>query len=393
MRRPSALLVVAFLLSLPFTAATLSGQSLMGAGGLGVPVDPVDARGRALGSAGVGYFEATLLAHDPALAAGLQMPTITATFQPTSGQLQEGGEQRDFGGSRFPHFSVSLPFERGVFSVAFAGLLSQEWEARHNDVLELGGQSVAVEDVFRARGGVSTVRLGWARQMAPSLSVGAGAGIYLGSMERDFSRSFDEDQVGEDVEPFRTQGRWDAQGVNAQVGAVWDPVSALRLGGSVTWSGDLELSPDGGDEELERREYSLPLELRAGATGSLAPNLNLSLGVSYADWSDTGRDLREGGARGSAWSYGGGLEWFGPQFLGRSLPVRVGYRSADLPFLFKGEAVTESGFSGGFGLNLADTDQGARARFDLAVERGEREAAAFSEEFWRTTVTIRVAGG
>ena len=49
----------------------LEAQSLVARAGLGLPVEPLDARSRAMGGAGIGLSGAYLLATDPAAAAGL----------------------------------------------------------------------------------------------------------------------------------------------------------------------------------------------------------------------------------------------------------------------------------------------------------------------------------
>ena len=374
----------------------VKAQSLLGTGGLGVPVEAVGAQGRGMGSVGAGLFGWHLSPHDPGAAHGLRIPSVVASMQPTTVTVDANGEPVEGGGTRFPLLGITFPFDRGVLTVTFAGAFDQDWEARHEHLVDLGPEAVDVEDVFRSQGGLSTLRVGWSRTVAEDFGVGVGVGTYLGSIERSFTRNFDTEQVGEDVEPFRAQGRWDARGPTAAVGLTWQPSSSFRVGGSAVWSGDLELRPTDASVEAgveERGKYTLPTEFRVGGSASLTPVIALNLGVSYADWSEIGNELRDGGSRGPAWSYGGGLEWRGVQLLGRPLPIRAGHRRTELPFLYQGEPADEAVTTGGFSLALAEAEEVPLARVDVAVERGSREAGDFSERLWRTTVTLRLAGG
>jgi hypothetical protein len=108
--------------------------------------------------------------------------------------------------------------------------------------------------------------------------------------------------------------------------------------------------------------------------------------MSYADWSAA----HEEGA--VAFGYGVGLELEQVSLLGRLLPVRLGYKRADLPFRFDGEAPSESAWTAGIGFNMAQVGSIPLARVDFAIEAGSRSAGSLSESFRRATMTVRVAG-
>jgi len=367
----------------------VSAQSLLNAGGLGYLTEPLDARFRGLGGGGIGLDGWYLLGTDPAAAAGLVLPSITATFQPSTSQVGDGLEA---GGTRFPTLGVSYPFGRHVLSIQFGSFLDQDWRSVEEQTLDLSGRDVDAVDTFESSGSIGQARFGWATRISQSLAVGVSAGSFVGSTERRFTRELDPEQVGTDVDPFEAAGRWRASGIVAGASVRWSPSDLVTLGGGLEWTGDLSMDPvaptEGGP-----RSYSMPLTLRGGGTFSLAPDLSLALSMSRADWSGVDADLDGGAARDVAWSYGGGLEWGGATFLGRRAPFRVGYRSLDLPFHFQGEAASESAFGGGLSLNLADTEVMPVARMGVSVERGTRTAGSLEERFWRTTVSLRLAGG
>jgi len=354
-----------------------------------VPADALDARSRALGVVGIGQPGWYLLATDPGAAAGIALPTISASYQPTRAELDNG---RSAGHARFPTVSVSYPLWGNVFSVGFASAFDQEWEVVAGRIIDLNGTEVPAIDAYRSSGDLSRVHVGWARRVAETVGVGMTIGGYVGSSERTFSRLLDSGAAGEGVEIFATQGRWRASGLVIGGGATWDPTSFLRVAGAFVWSDGLNFSPST-TLTTEERSYSIPLELRAGATATLAPGLGVSAGVVYADWSTVGEELGAGTARAATWSYGGGLEWARATLFGRAFPLRVGVRHQDLPFFFEGMPAQERTISGGFGFELVESEGQPIARLDFGLERGSRTAGAHSERFLRSTLSLRLAGG
>jgi hypothetical protein len=382
--------------ALPILVATLvmggaervSAQSLLASSGLGVRAEALDARSRALGNPGIGLLGARILSTDPAAAAALSAPSIAATFQPATSTLSDG---RSAGNARFPTIGLSYPFGGNVMSVQFASFLDQEWGVLHEHTISVGGSPVNVRDQFNSGGSVGQVQIGWARRILDPLAVGVNLGTYVGAVERSLVRQLDPNDVGSDVEPFITRGRWRASGTTASLGATFDPSPLLRLSGAVQWSGDLDLSPVAGGV-VEEGTYAMPLELRGGGTATLASGIALVFGVTYADWSGTGRDLEGIETRAGTWSYGAGIEWTRATLRDRSMPIRFGARQVDLPFHFATEPSSERIYSAGVGLHLVEVEDQPFARFELGVERGERTSGALSEDFWRTTVSVRLAG-
>lgn len=382
--RTFPLVVLLAALALPGRAA---GQSLLNSGGLGFPLDAVDARARALGSPGVALFGSSVLPTDPAAAADLTVPEVTFTLQHSWVDL-DGPAEPTAQGARFPVIGVAYPlFDAGMLTLTFGGVLDQRWRVRREGEVELGGEPVDVTDIFVSDGGVSAARFGFARRLTSYLAVGVAAGRYTGDLRRSFTRRFDTLAVSSDIPPFVRGGQWSYGGSTLTGGAQVDVGAFLRMAGSVTWSGDLDADPSP-ETEGSAATFSIPTEYRLGVSGALTPNLSLALGMSYADWAGTGGE--ELGAR-AIFGYGGGIELDEVTMLGRAVPVRVGYRSTDLPFAFDGRQPTETLWTAGFGLVLAGGDV-SRAGVDVAVESGDRSAGSLSESFWRATVTVRVAG-
>ncbi len=389
--RPATLKgMVMALVPLLFLPIGADGQSQLASEGLGLVMEPLDAHARGVGGVGVGLPGWYLQVTDPSASAGLVVPAITGSLQPSAATLTDG---REVGHTRFPSIGASYPYGANVFSVHFGGFADQEFRLEDDIVLNLAGEPVEAVDRFESTGSLGQVRVGWSRRVLESVALGFNVGSYVGTVDRIFSRFLDPEAVGPDVEPFITTGRWRASGPIVGGGVAWDPSELIRLSASATWSGDLKLRPSaGGVTEVGR--YPIPFEVRAGGTVALLPGLALSASLSHADWSETGDALREDESRGAAWSYGAGVEWSRPTILGRAMPIRLGVRQRDLPFHFDGEPATENMLSAGLGYNLTDPEAFPSARVDFSFERGERSAGpALEEEFWRSTVTVRLTGG
>jgi hypothetical protein len=369
-------------------AGPASAQSLLSAGGLGLPVEPVDARSHALGGLGLGLFGPAVVPTAPAAAADLLAPEVSFTLVQSWADL-EGPANPTAGGARFPVIGVAYPlFGVGFATLTFAGMMDQRWQGESEGQIDLAGETVNVTDRFDSDGGVSAVRLGFARRISPALAIGFNAGVFTGDLTRTFSRSFDVSTAGPSIPSLTSRGIWSYEGPTLGFGAQWDIGEFFRAAGTVTWSGQLDANPVD-DTDGRGEEYDIPTEYRLGVSGALLPSLTLVLGATYANWegfvdgSDEGR---------STLGFGVGLELGDVRLVGRETPIRLGYRRKDLPFRFDGADATESALTGGLGINLAQFGDVPLARMDLAIEKGSRSAGPISESFWRAVMTIRVAG-
>jgi len=385
-------LAVSILLLVP--GGVLSGQSILGAQGLGLPLEPMDARARALGSVGAGLFGGSLTPLDPASAVGLLIPTLNLTVQPYWGSGSWDDQNVDGQGTRFPLLGLAYPVGalQGMVTLTFGGYMDQRWEAEVQGTEELNGVPTPVTNTYRSDGGISSLTLGWAQRLGPRFSVAVNAGYHTGSVTRTFFRGFDSLTAGTgSVSGYRDGGRWQFGGPILGLGATWNPADFLRVSGSMTWNGDLDAKPSD-DTKGGPATFQLPTEYRLGASGALNSDLRLTLGMAFADWSPSADGLSPEELVDGAWTFGGGLEWDALRLGARTLPLRVGMRRATLPFLLAGEEPTESIISGGLGLNFTQAQDFVLAGVDLALEKGTREAGAFSEDFWRGTLTVRVSG-
>ena len=382
------------LLALALSAAPAAAQSVLATWGLGVTLDPLDGRGRGLGSVGPGLFGTGVIPGDPGASLDLIVPTVAVSMQSSWIQVDQDAGSATLSGSRFPAMGIAYPVrDWGVLTVTYGGVLDQRWTLVRQNLLDLGagGAGTSVTDRFVSDGGVAAARVGFVRRVTPSLGVALAVGSFTGNVIRNFTRSFNSRDAGVLLAPFRSGGRWGYSGVTATAGLVFDLSEIVRAGGTVTWSGSLNANPTSGSEG-DARTYDMPLELRGGISGALGAGISAVLGASYADWSGAWTSLGGEATAGAALSLGAGLEWTGLSVSGRPFPLRFGWRRAELPFRLDTEDPVESTLAGGFGLQLAGAGNIPLAQIDLGVEHGTRSAGTVSEDFWRSTVSLRLAG-
>lgn len=369
-----------------------SAQSPFGVQGLGLPLEPMNARARALGGMGVGLMGSSLMPTDPAAAAYILAPTLHLSAQPFWGDADLGGDSFTGQGTRFPLMGIAFPVMSlgGTATLTLGGFMDQRWEVEREGTEELGGVEIPVLEEFASDGGVSTVRFGWAQRIGDRLAVAADLGGRVGSVTRTFTRTLDTSDLQTVVDPYVESVQWQYSGFSTSLGVLFAPLEILRVSGTLTLSGDLEAKPASSSEK-EGATYKIPTEYRVGVAARMTPRLAMNVGLSHANWEASSDGLEPETVAGAVWGFGAGAEWLGPQVASRFFPIRLGFRRNDLPFQFDGQTPTETAFSGGIGLNLTPSNAVVLGAVDLALERGSREAGTLSETFWRGTVTFRVS--
>ncbi|MGH7466443.1 MAG: hypothetical protein ACRENP_00505 [Longimicrobiales bacterium] len=390
------------LLALLGAAAPASAQSLFGMRGLGVAVDPIDPRARALGSIGTGLPGLNTSLTNPADLGGIRRRGVSAMLQPFFGSDELDNRVDDVEGTRFPLIQLLYPIRsRLVLGLGYGGFLEQSWSVVADGEEIIGGDRVATRELVSADGALAQVRLSAAYEVSAALSVGAAFGLYTGNLQRSITRTFPDSAL--QFAPFARISDWEYGGLLGALGVRLDVSNALRVAGSVTFSGDLDAEPQ--TDAITSRTYDMPLRFALGAGAMIAPRLMATAGFQYTGWSEsedfatagTPSDVRIG-AR-PVWEAGGGVEWEQLRSGTRIFPLRVGYRFAQLPFALSGdEPAGEWAVSLGLGLRLASDDFGPLAVGDLAIERGHRSgwdgsiSGGLTENFWRFSASVSLFG-
>ena len=380
-----------------FLQSALAGQSVIGASGLGMRLEPLDAVQRALGGVGVTTRTPTVLPGNPTASLDILAPTITFTVQPHWGRYKVGSEKGHFFGTRFPVLGFAYPLGTdAVFTLAAGSQFDQNWSVQSRDSVDVGGESVGLTDTFLSDGAVTAIQVGWARRWSTTFAFGATVGVYRGGLIRTFTRAFDREAADSvtlenPIAAFLEGGRWSHSGPLASLNLSWDPIPVLQMGATVVWGGTVKVNPAEGAVDI-RREVSVPLEFKVSTSAVLHPTLALNVGATFSNWTDLGDPSVDDAGAGRVTSYGVGVEWEGTSFWAGGFPLRLGFRQSDLPFRFLGNKVRESAISFGFSVVMAQALDLPLAAVDVAIEVGNRNSGDFEESFRRLTVTTKVGG-
>jgi hypothetical protein len=375
----------AAVLSLLF-AGQAPAQSLLSTSGLGTPLEPVDARARALGGLPLGLPDPTMSLVNPAAAVGLPAAGLTVTFQADQISSVAGDQDQDFTTARFPVIQAAFPIgTRWVATLGYASVLDQNWAVEHSDSIFVTGQQISVTDRFRSSGGVARLRGGVGYHLLPRLDVGAAVDVYTGALRDTVYRIFTEGGIT----PSITGTTYEWQGLGFSAGARWRG-SALSLSAAVSAGGALTAAAQ--DSGVASKDYSLPVQVDVGGSARISQQALFALSARWQGWGAADDDVSASGGARDAVQVAGGIESESLRFLGRPVPVRVGGRYAQLPFRFDGAAdfVNERAATAGIGMVLG----GGAAAVDLSAERGWRggDSAGIDESFWRVSLSLSLLG-
>ncbi|HUF12732.1 MAG TPA: hypothetical protein VMN78_06520 [Longimicrobiales bacterium] len=372
-------IALALLFGVPHAARA---QSLFGSRGLGIVVSPADGRTAALGGLGIALSGPAAALLNPADAAEVARRGVVVSMQPSVTEIETAGGTADVSATRFPLVQLHLPFgRRTVLSAGYGAFLDQNWGVTRRTIERFGSDSVTAVDRITSRGGIAQGRVGVAYDVSESFTVGGAIGFLTGSSSRVARRDFEDDGIG--LAPFESEVETAYTAPLASVGVRWRAGSMVRVGGALTWIG--ELSSDAGDNETD---VSMPLQAVGGASVQLLDDLLLAASARWTGWSATD-DLNVTAE--DVIEVGGGIEWTGIRANRRVFPVRLGARRGAQPFSFGAEAPVERAISFGLGARLAGSEESPAALVDFAIERGSRgdfEENELAERFWRATVSV-----
>jgi hypothetical protein len=172
-----------------------------------------------------------------------------------------------------------------------------------------------------------------------------------------------------------------------KIGAGLDIVDRVLISGSYGWTGDLTVDPQ--DPELSSGTIDLPPVVDLGASATLTRNILLTVAGGWTGWSRVDGALADVTVYDAKWG-GAGIEYRGLRLIGLDVPLRLGGRKAELPFVPEGAPqATETAFGGGFGLEF----RAGLAAADVALEfgtRGDLNETGLEESFRRLTVSFTI---
>ncbi len=367
--------VVGLLAAVVLTAGLpdrLSAQdSQFGILGLGTPGRAETVRVRSTGGAFAAFDPLTPLV-DAALA-DLPQLSAGAVLAATYRRLTLDTASTTLRTSRFPSVSVAGPVFRGqgrrglVVGGGFATYLDRSYSLTTEDSMDLRGTQQPYREQITSDGGVSDLRLAVAARPTRDLSVGAALHLLSGTTRVTVIRDF-RDSTYADVGQ-QADVSYSGLGGSASLIARLGPT--LRAAAWVRSDGALRALV----AEVETARHDLPVEIGGALGWQPSPTARFAASVARRTWSRAGANAFD------TFSWAAGAE------LGRpALPLRLGVRSAQLPFGPGTTAPTERGFAAGTGLAFSE----GRAVLDLGVERLDRRGGDVREQVWTVLLGITV---
>lgn len=382
MRRLAVLSLAVFVL-LPVGASAQSSQ--FGVRGLGLPGRAASARALATGGA-LSLFDGESSVNPAALwSLSLATTSVTST-QSWRTTVNPGGEgsARD---NRFPQFLIGGPIPTTPLSIgiSYSTFADRDFTLATTGTASPRGVPVGVTDTLSATGGINDLRVGLAWGVSPKLQVGVAVHALTGSNRFASRRVWDDSTYLS----TRQTAELDFLGFGVSAGAILRPVAGVSLAGSIRRDGSLDVRRD----SLPTTSIALPWTLSGGVRVAVGSRLDVAAQISTRDWSVANSGLVGQGAVGArnTIEYSAGLEYVRNARRRDQLPLRVGIRSVQLPFLLvQGSQPKELGISAGTALRFANNLAGV----DLTVERVRRtQGDAYRENAWLFSIGISVRSG
>lgn len=381
MRRLALTLLVVLLGGAPALAAQSSqfGSRGLGLPGRGLSVD-------ALGTEGAtGLFSSGSSLNPAAL--GLLNSSLTSfsTMQEwrTSTNPAGSGDTRE---QRFPMIAIAGPIPKSAFSVGvnYSTYANRDFLLVSEGTAAPRGVPIAVIDSVGSTGGLSDFQVALAHNLRDKVYIGVGLHLLTGSNRVFSNRAWADTSYL----PTRQSAELTYLGAGLSAGVVVRLTPGLTLAGMARYDGALDVERD----SVGTGTIDLPSTLAAGVRWQ--PNTRVALAgqVMARNWSraDDGVVALGGVAARNTIEVSAGLEWYRNLRRPEQLPLRVGVRRSELPFLLvQGSQPRELGVSLGTGVRFARGIGG----LDLALERIRRtQGSDYTENAWQLSLGVSLRG-
>lgn len=360
-------------------------SSQFGIRGLGLPGRSASAR--TLGSASsMGLFDGESSLNPAALWSLPLATTVLTTSQAwrTSTNPAGSASARD---NRFPQFLFGgpIPNSRLALSLSYSTYADRDFTLATVGTASPRGVPIGVIDTLSSTGGINDLRVAAAWRVHSRLQVGLAVHALTG-VNRLTSRRVWEDTTF--LSP-RQSSELDYLGYGLSAGVIYRPRAGLELAGTIRQDNDLTVRQD----SAETGTVDLPITIAAAGKMAVGSRLVVASQITRRNWSVANQGIVDQGgvAAKNTIEYSGGVEIIRNLRNRDQLPLRLGVRYAQLPFLVgDGGQPSEIGFSAGTGLRFARNQAG----FDIAVERMRRtQGSAFRETAWVLSVGVSMQTG
>ena len=375
--RTAAILVLALAVSVPsLSHAQNSVYGVLGIGFVGRPLG-TKARGTAGGLGAVDQGSAV----NPAAIAAYRSVSVTGSIGTTLrsytalGATAEGLKE-----TRAPYAQLA-GWIRGTpvsFALSYSTYADRTYNLVTLDTISIGGDQIEVADRIFSDGAVVDVGGSLAARIGSWIGVGVGFHLLTGSAKAGALRQFSNTAYL----PAAEEVRLGFSGAGLSVGVLVVPSPRLTFAAAFRIDSRLETIAD----SVRISRVELPKTVTAGVT--LFPHrvLQWATTVTYQTWSDAAGDLAAISTVRAfdTWEVSSGIEIGGSGVS--KIPLRLGFRYAQLPFSPSDDQPRELAASLGSGIRFASD----RARIEFSAERISRKGAGADEKAWYLTFSVTV---
>lgn len=364
------------------TSVPLAAQaSVYGVLGIGFPGRAVSIHSRGQGG-GLDALDPRSAVNPAAIVFNGRL-TVSGTTETTSRWYEVSGVTAEgLRDTRFPLAMIAGQIQTSPisFGVGYALYAERSFDIQTSDTVTLRDTDVVVTDRLRSDGGITDLRFALAWALSERVQVGGAFHLLSGSTREQLQREFDSP----DYAPVVQRGDVDYSGTGVSLGLMVTPSRRLRIGLAARRDGTLDVS----DPLLPVPELQLPWSLTAGWTFVPFRLLRWSASASWRSWAAADSDPAAGLIHQvfDTWEVGTGVEIGGSDVGITRIPLRLGFRYAQLPFSPTTEQPRELDFSVGTALAFAAN----RAIIDAAVERVIRDGGGAVERAWQVSLGLTV---
>jgi hypothetical protein len=371
------------LIGLLIPMEAVAQSSMFGVRGLGLPGRPLSARARGTGGSFALFDGASDL--NPAAIAGLPSLTIGLVSSPGWRRWETPAGDAKLQETRFPLMFASgpIPGSRLSVGVSIGSYADRDYKLATRDTIVFRGVPVGVKDTVSSLGGLNQLRLAIGYRRSERTQFGAAVYWITGSHRMVAKRVFADSLYL----PLRQSAEMAYGGFGVTAGVTHRLSRTLELAGTVRM--DSKASAD--RDSTPVYNVDLPWSLSAGMLWHASRRLTVGALGAFRTWGSADADVKAAGGIGTrdTWEASLGTELATNRRRPTSLPLRLGFRYAELPFLLHaGEQPREMGISFGTGARFAQD----RAGIDAAIEWSRRkEAAGFSERTFQLVLGLTIS--
>lgn len=379
--RGAAALVTLLVLLLPGEAVAQS--SMFGVRGLGLPGRPLSARTRGTGGS-FALFDAESDAN-PAAIAGLPALTVGLVSTPGWRRWETPAGDIKLQETRFPLMFAGgpIPGSRLSVGVSLGSYADRDYKLATRDTVIFRGVPVAVRDTVSSLGGLNQLRLAVGYRQSERTQLGAAVYWLTGSHRMVAKRVF-ADSV---YLPLRQSAEMAYGGFGVSAGITHRPSRTLELAATVRMDSKASVDRD----STPVYDVDLPWTFSASMLWHASRRLSIGAMGAYRTWGSADADVKAAGGIGTqdTWEASLGTELATNPRRPSRLPLRLGLRYAELPFLLhSGERPREMGISFGTGTRFAQE----RAGIDMAIEWARRkDAPGYSERVFQLVLGLTIS--